>query len=125
MTHSVLGVVQRSVSHNPNMIESADLTESLGRIRVRNGGPTQLSQESLRNQKYSLVRRANEILNKEKVQNRQQQRIRYRVVLMNICDTLLHAVNNEEARFLRQPINMLTSYLESTYFREQRDKKQI
>ena len=42
---------------------------------------------------------------------------------MNICDSLLHAVNNEEARFLRQPINMLTSYLESTYFREQRDKK--
>ena len=44
---------------------------------------------------------------------------------MNIAETLLLAVGNEEARFLRQPINLLTSYLESSYFRDQREKKQI
>lgn len=42
---------------------------------------------------------------------------------MNIAETLLLAVSNEEARFVRQPINLLTSYLESAYFREQREKK--
>ena len=44
---------------------------------------------------------------------------------MNIAETLLLAVSNEEARFLRHPISLLTSYLESAYFREQREKKQI
>ena len=33
--------------------------------------------------------------------------------------------NNEEARFVRQPVSMLCNYLESPYFREQRDKKQM
>ena len=33
------------------------------------------------------------------------------------------AFNNDEARFVRQPVTMLCSYLESQYFREQRDKK--
>ena len=35
------------------------------------------------------------------------------------------AINNEEARFVRQPVSLLCSYLESQYFREQRDKKQM
>ena len=35
------------------------------------------------------------------------------------------AASNEEARFLRHPISLLTSYLESAHFREQREKKQI
>ena len=35
------------------------------------------------------------------------------------------AFNNEEARFLRQPVTLLCNYLESQYFREQRDKKQM
>ena len=34
------------------------------------------------------------------------------------------AFNNDEARFLRQPVTLFCSYLESNYFREQREKKQ-
>lgn len=53
------------------------------------------------------------------------QRVRYRVVLLNIIANLMTAYSNEEARFVRQPSQMLCSYLESQYFREQRDKKQM
>ena len=76
-------------------------------------------------QKNCLVQKATEILNKDMMQDRQNQRIRYRVVLMNILENLLMDVNNEQARFLRQPVGLLSSYLESAYFRATRDKKQI
>ena len=79
----------------------------------------------IQGQKTSLVQRANQILYKDKLQNQQNQCIRYRVVLLNILEKLVSLYSNEESRFLRQPISLLSCYLESNYFREHRDNKLV
>ena len=114
--------VQRSFSLRNTLTEvprfSADPD---GAIKIQNVKTA----SDIQGQKTSLVQRANQILCKDKLQSQQNQCIRYRVVLLNILEKLVSLYSNEESRFLRQPISLLSCYLESNYFREHRDNKLV
>ena len=45
------------------------------------------------------------------------------MLLLNILEIVVSIHSNEECRFLRQPINLLYSYLQSEYFRDNRNQK--
>jgi len=45
--------------------------------------------------------------------------------MLNILDLLMKGYSIDEARFLRQSLNIFSCYIGSPYFREQREKREL